>query len=241
MRIGRGRRQLDSGEMSNKSADSRLLFSVQREVARLEAERERLRLEAQRASRRRDANGRHVARERALVESSVKSFRALYARAQLPRNVSLFDTWTLAETFDHCCADECEGLCVIAGCDVLHVRVGMHMIPLDCGGERSAVYARAKDEEIARVAYEIADSGHRIAALIHSHPGVGPDANHPSREDRRTQRNWEAQTHLVSGIWSRDGYLRFFTDDKPFDIQVVGASVEQLEPGLYRFDMESDL
>lgn len=219
------------------SKEDRLLFSAQRHLMKLDAERAGLRRAQQRSTFKRDANAKTYAQKLASIDHDRKLLRNIMATAALERDTFLFSSWTLLETFHHCCADDNEGLCVVAGCDVMHVRAGTHVIPLECE-ERNPVFAQAMQDEISQVAFEIANAGHRMVAIIHSHPGTGPQANHHSATDARTQRAWEATTKIVSGIWSRDGYLRFFTVEKPYEVVVVGTGVEQVEPAFFRFEAE---
>jgi proteasome lid subunit RPN8/RPN11 len=215
------------------------LFLLQAEIRQLEVERDKLRRVEKQSVHKEPADGRRIAKEILVVEHDLKRVRTLFAKTRPGQNTILFSFLTLIETSAFCCADEDEGVCVVAGCDVGDLRIGTNVIPIVCD-HRSVIHASASRNEIARVALELAVSGLSIVAVIHSHPGFGRDANHPSGDDLRTQMNWEANTKMVSGIWSRDGYLRFFAAVKPLDVVVVGSNVQEIEPGHFLFETESE-
>lgn len=233
------RSKLGMSSGAHERTENTALFLLQAELRELEVERDRLLREEKQAARRGHTNGRGVAKALLVVERDLQRYRALFAQVRCRRNTVLFSFLTLIETSEFCCADDDEGVCVVAGRDVGDVRVGTNVIPIECD-HRNAVHASASRKEIARVAFELADAGLSIVAIIHSHPGFGRDANLPSGDDMRTQMNWEANTKMVSGIWSRDGYLRFFTASKPLDVVVVGSSVQEIEPGHFLFETESE-
>lgn len=226
--------EAESGVTNSAESQDRMLTYIHREILRLDAERDSLHLTQREIIRAGNGTRRHLARDLALIERDLQMYRQVLSESERDVWTFMFSTWDLAETFDHCCADENEDLCLVAGYDAGHIRVGTHVIPLACA-ERNTVFADAEKHYLARTAITVANAGLRITALIHSHPGSGPDANHHSGTDARTQRAWEAHTKMISGIWSRGGYLRFFSVERPFEVIVVGAGVEQLEPGLFRF------
>jgi hypothetical protein len=71
--------------------------------------------------------------------------------------------------------------------------------------------------------------------MAHSHPGSGAGATHPSSIDinylGRIQR---AGADVVGIIVTRDGYVRFFTVNRPFHALVQGNGIEQVDEYVYR-------
>lgn len=77
--------------------------------------------------------------------------------------------------------------------------------------------------------------GHKFLAHFHSHPGIGPDATHPSGIDEGFQRRLESAGHLaLMAIFSRDGYIRFIRLDQNFEIEIYGEGVRNHAPGIYQ-------
>jgi len=77
--------------------------------------------------------------------------------------------------------------------------------------------------------------GHRLLAHFHSHPKTGAEATVPSGVDADFQGRLEQAGHVaVAGIFSRDGWIRFFRTSGPADVRVYGEGVEHHDTGVYR-------
>ncbi len=145
------------------------------------------------------------------------------------------DSWPLAEAFHYACRDDREQLVLLAGISIGHVRVATTCLPLACR-ERTATYAAADKRELAQSVQAIVSQGHFVVGLLHSHPGVGAEATVPSYEDLATHRTWDACCPLLSGIFSRDGYCRFFVDaTKQPDVRLFGTGFKKIASGLFRY------
>jgi hypothetical protein len=79
--------------------------------------------------------------------------------------------------------------------------------------------------------------GHKFLAHFHSHPGMGPDATHPSGTDENFQGRLEKAGHLaLMAIFSRDGYVRFVRLDENYELEIYGEGVTLYAPGIYRLN-----
>jgi len=82
---------------------------------------------------------------------------------------------------------------------------------------------------------QLTDQGLLLLAMFHSHPGSGQDATHPSEVDLSTQAQLEEAGYpTIGAIFSRDGYVRFYTEDRPFEIIVSGTGCEHVTDRVYR-------
>jgi len=108
------------------------------------------------------------------------------------------------------------------------------VIPLQL--ESSSVSrAEGNSRDNARVLVEAERLGGILSCYFHTHPGHGPHANLPSPTDFATQKRFEQGGYaVIGGIFSRDGYLRFFTHEKPFNISISGKEVEHVGENLYK-------
>lgn len=90
-------------------------------------------------------------------------------------------------------------------------------------------YASANSLFSGRVLAEFEETGAILSCYLHAHPGNGANANRPSSIDLTNQARLEAGRYpTIGGIFSRDGYLRFFSDKRPFRIVVTGKGVERV-------------
>lgn len=82
---------------------------------------------------------------------------------------------------------------------------------------------------------DLAEVGHALHGVFHSHRMQGPRSVTPSAVDRRHQERLERSGYpVVPAIFSDDGYVRFFTLVQPFTLEVYGKGVEQHDSQLFR-------
>ncbi|MGZ5527446.1 MAG: hypothetical protein ACXWJB_02130, partial [Limisphaerales bacterium] len=85
---------------------------------------------------------------------------------------------------------------------------------------------------------EILDKGNRLHVMAHSHPGRGVGATHESSIDvnylGKIQR---AGADVVGIIVTRDGFVRFFTVTKPFQVWIQGSGVTQVDDYVYKIEL----
>jgi len=76
--------------------------------------------------------------------------------------------------------------------------------------------------------------GYRLLGHFHSHPGRGPRATFPSGIDLSYQERLEQGGYrAVGAIFSQDEYVRFFPENKDFEITVYGKGVKQIDRKLF--------
>ena len=100
--------------------------------------------------------------------------------------------------------------------------------------DQSSVSASANREDLDTLLRQIDAWGHSMHGLFHSHPGAGALATIPSGVDWETQQRYERGGYpLIGGIFSRDGFIRFFATTL-FEINVFGTGVKQYDPHLFK-------
>ncbi len=156
------------------------------------------------------------------------------------RHSFVFSSAMLLESFRLCVAKPEEGMHFILGVDLDGSLVGTQIVSFPYAS-RSIAGASGVHEATHAIAIQAHEFGHRIIAIIHSHPGSGKGANHPSHVDMKTHETWEKTHDIVGGIWSRDGYLRFFSADKVFDARVIGSRIQRIEDHVWKIEETSDV
>jgi len=140
------------------------------------------------------------------------------------------DSLFVAESFQICCAHRHNFK------EVFHYAAGIRLNPTAYAiarilqvefSEQSAAGVRAEDTSNIEAFLKLERLGLPLAAHFHSHPGFGPEANHPSHIDRAFQERLERGGAIaIGGIFSRDGYLRFFAGQgRSFRMKVYGNNV----------------
>jgi len=102
--------------------------------------------------------------------------------------------------------------------------------------EKSEVgYACADLQSSTKTLIDLEPYGTLLTCYFHAHPGRGGSANNPSGIDINNHKRLEqGNYHTVGGIFSRDGYVRFFTDQMPFEIRLSGKGIDHVAKNLWK-------
>ncbi len=82
----------------------------------------------------------------------------------------------------------------------------------DVTGVASAGGVQAEPDRLGQALIAMSESGTYFGLWVHSHPGLGPEATHPSGIDLRQHADWlkDYSADLVSAIMVKDRYIRFW-------------------------------
>lgn len=102
------------------------------------------------------------------------------------------------------------------------------------GEKRSRAYVKASASLMHEALMDWEAAGAHVVAWIHSHPGSGPQATHPSEIDRHQDRDLSEAygTRVLGVICTHDGWLRLWGDaiDRGrVHIQLVGRGLLRTE------------
>ena len=130
------------------------------------------------------------------------------------------------------------------GYERLHLATGIKVSPKSRTLERmvkvelareSAIGALADQNALQRALIEMDEWGHHLYGLFHSHPGSGAQATRPSTTDLATHKRYEHGGYpLIGAIFVQDGFVRFFSEDKPFSITIYGKGVSQHDEHVFK-------
>jgi hypothetical protein len=169
------------------------------------------------------------------LRRDLAELRGRGSRVRVPLYIvsSLF----LTESFHYLVKDPAEDMHFVTGCELGPVRVLERLIDFD-KSERTAVGVAGKPDSTHQALIGLEAKGHRLTAWMHSHPGTGPGATHPSSTDLGHQRRLEQGRYpAIGAIFCRDGCVRFFSADTPFRVEVFGAGVRRLDERVYQLDL----
>lgn len=220
----------------------RLLLKCEGILRGLERRKNHLRAQIQRCASGGDAKAlRKTAQELAEVLEEEKRLVALmHGRTSTSDAVFVFSSLLLLESFRFATQSADEWLHCVIGVDIDGMVVGTQIVTFPYTSQ-SAVGVSADHAATHRMMIETHEAGHRIVAILHSHPGAGVGANHHSSTDSRTQREWERSSEVISGVWSRDGYLRWFSNRLRFNVEIIGNYVEKMDEHLFKISTSEDL
>jgi hypothetical protein len=133
-----------------------------------------------------------------------------------------------------------ENLHAVTGSTVGNLRVLERIVPLQLS-RQSVAGAEADDESLADQMINLYDFGLTPLAYFHSHPGLGTSATQPSNTDRETQAGMEkCGAKIIGGIFSRDGFIRFYANDFKPILRVGGNHVKEIEPNVYHLQRATE-
>jgi proteasome lid subunit RPN8/RPN11 len=101
-------------------------------------------------------------------------------------------------------------------------------------GTSSGGHCQADPSRLGRALIAMANTETVLALWLHSHPGLGANATHPSNTDLRQHKEWivDYSPRLVSAITVSDGYIRLWGDaieQGSVRPEIVGPGVEVAE------------
>ena len=147
----------------------------------------------------------------------------------------------LYECFQLLTRTEDEDLHAVTGSIIGNLRLLEHVIPLSLRVQ-NVVGAAADNYNLASSLIRLNDFGLRPLAYFHSHPGSGVNATCPSGTDRQTQSTMEESgSEIIGGIFSRDGYVRFYANKSEPNIHVLGRRVRKVGKNVYQLEVKENV
>jgi len=142
--------------------------------------------------------------------------------------------WLVRDAFKYLTRLPEESLCFVAGQQVRDNSYTLErLIKVDHEIQTSS-RAKAQVNSSAQALSEIDDYGASFTAHLHSHPFAGEGGTRPSNKDFKFQSSLEGGGYVcIGGIFSRDGYLRFFSHQREFEVQVTGLGVSRAGENLF--------
>ena len=108
-------------------------------------------------------------------------------------------------------------------------RVLSRMEKLKYDRQSPAYVAADKTDSHKKIMSLAEDFGHNVLAVFHSHTSTGVSSTTPSSIDYNfLQRMAQIGCNCLGGIFSLDGYVRFFKENQRFDIDVYGKGIEKI-------------
>ena len=95
--------------------------------------------------------------------------------------------------------------------------------------EQNPVLVRGDRDSIREVLTYLGRFDHTIVVQCHKHPGYGAVSTYPSGTDIKNHRDWERYYPLIGAIFVQNGYFRFFSAGKKFDVKIYGSGVRQFD------------
>ena len=147
----------------------------------------------------------------------------------------------LYECFKLLTRTENENLHAITGSIIGNLRTLDRIVPLQLSLQ-SMAGAEAENSSLATEFIRLNDFGILPLAYFHSHPSCGVNATCPSGIDRQTQSTMEESgSEIIGGIFSRDGYVRFYANKSEPNIRVVGKRVKKVGKNVYLLEIEENV
>ena len=147
----------------------------------------------------------------------------------------------LKDCFHYLTKTEDEGLHLVTGCAFDNLRSLERIVPLNLS-EQSVGGANAENASLVDALIQIHDHGLLPLAYFHSHPGYGASATNPSHIDRQTQGTMErGGSKVIGGVFSRDGFIRFYANRTEPSIRVVGKRVREVSRNVYKLEIEESI
>jgi hypothetical protein len=149
----------------------------------------------------------------------------------------IVDVWFLQDLIQHLTPNQDEEITYVTGTSFGRVKILSRI----CGvtlEKQSVVYARATAKSCTETLATILEKGNLLHVMAHSHPGRGAGATRESSIDvNYLGRIQHAGADVVGIIVTRDGFVRFFTVEKPFQVWVQGNGITQVEENVFQITL----
>jgi hypothetical protein len=156
-------------------------------------------------------------------------------------SIFLANSLFLHECFAMLTRTEAEDVHAVTGSVIGNLRTLDRIIPLQLSLQCS-VGAEAENSSLADAFIHLNDFGLLPLAYFHSHPGYGAQATQPSGTVRQTQATMEKSgSEIIGGIFSRDGFVRFYSNRKAPNVRVLGKRVKKVEQNVYKLEIEENI
>jgi proteasome lid subunit RPN8/RPN11 len=187
----------------------------------------------------------HWTWEQAVRETETTPVQIVPAKTDLKEKdgepLFVVNSLMLHECFKQLMRTEEESLHAITGSVIGNIRSLERIIPLSLN-RQSTAGASAENESLANEFIELYEFGLRPLAYFHSHPSCGIGATRPSSTDRQTQSTMEQSgSEIIGGIFSRDGFVRFYANKVKPNVRVLGKKVSNVEKNVYRLEIEENV
>ena len=113
----------------------------------------------------------------------------------------------------------------------------------DVTGKASSGYVKADANRLARALIVMSETEKHFALWIHSHPGRGKGATHPSNTDLNQEAEWlkDYSPNLMNAILVEDRFIRFWgkaLEEQRITVEVTGTGIskESEIESVYRLD-----
>lgn len=113
----------------------------------------------------------------------------------------------------------------------------------DVTGKATSGYVKADANRLARALIVMNETEKHFALWIHSHPGGGKGATHPSHTDLNQEAEWlkDYSPNLVNAIFVEDRFIRFWgkaLEERRLTIEVTGTGIirESKDESIYRLE-----
>lgn len=137
------------------------------------------------------------------------------------------DSRTLREAYDAVFAEpDVESIVYLSGLALADgVRTINRVLEFE-HAEQSAVKAVGDSESQFAALDRLEATGHQLLGTFHNHPGTGVAGTQPSATDLSYQADLEALGYDAVGfIVTEDGWLRAYSENQPFAVEVHGAGI----------------
>jgi hypothetical protein len=151
------------------------------------------------------------------------------------KNLPLYITSSLflQDSFALLNQKEVESLHFVTGPEINGIRVLDKIMDFRLE-QQSIVYAKGDPEAVKNALIRLSRYNFRLWGYFHIHPGSGALSTFPSETDKSLDRLFDrGRYEAIGAIFSRDGYVRFFSSRK-FKVQIYGEGVEKINERLYR-------
>ena len=150
----------------------------------------------------------------------------------------ILTTFFLRRCYEYVMPSDKETLCYISGIRLKDCVIMDELIKFDMDRQETC-YVSGNIISSTKALMTLTDRGFPLTGTVHCHPGRGAAATTPSGIDKRHHGRLEQGGFKALGIiMTEDGYVRFYSDQMPFKVDVIGKDGRWINTDTYYLDLD---
>jgi len=158
----------------------------------------------------------------------IKDLKTFLGKEKTKNPIYTVSSWFLYDSYKYLTKKPEEAAHYVTGVKIDNIFTLDRMITFEMN-KQSLGFVSGDFSSSHRALIEMDEYGHRLHGWFHSHPGTGIGASYPSSIDKDHQERLERGGYpAIGAIFTRDGFIRFFSLNSYFEIIIYGKGVNKV-------------
>lgn len=164
----------------------------------------------------------------------IRDLKVSLVKEKTENPIYTVSSWFLYDSYKYLTKEPEEAIHYVTGIKIDNIFTLDRMVTFGMD-KQSLGFVRGDFSSSHKALIQMDEYGHRLHAWFHSHPGTGIGASYPSGVDKDHQERLERGGYpAIGAIFTRDGFVRFFSLNGCFEVIVYGKEIDKVEERCFR-------